>query len=821
MGQAEVVTLPGLETYTPNQLAEASRWSPAFARYQTLLSQPHLDALHARRHRAWCEAVAATYFSTASTETVCAFWSDIADDLLRAAWSECGLGELEALLMALGKQGARELNLSSDIDLMIVGEPKDSLGVEKALRRFQHLLQHQGDVGFCFRLDFDLRPGGKMGPMITSPSQFQDYYWGQGETWERLALVRLRPVVGSKALESQILDLARRFSFRKFLDFTLLDDLKALRSKVHQTGFQRKEGETNLKLEVGGIRDIELFVHSLLILNGGKIPELQTHSTSIAISNLGARGLLDRQDADTLLKTYWLYRHAENIIQSVNDRQTHAYTSSLPALSHLPDQADIDECRGKVNTIVSSLLGRVDLTIVNLPSTEGAQSKWLEGLGFTPDSISIVWPKLAAATALSHKNDRDERARQEFLYSFISELSKHQDRDMGLAILVDFVKATRAKASFFTMLLRSVRLVQDLARLFCLSPYLGHILASRPELLEHFILQADEDWSTEVDVLLRQMAERKLLTEIWAAGQFMADHDLNALQARVTDTADEICLQLLRQLKTEFPKATLEIIALGKWGGRELGLRSDLDFIFVTPDRPTEDDFKVAKRFISRLTDPLKGGTLFDVDLRLRPSGQSGPLLVERLKLHEYWRNAAQPWERQAYLRARILNLNIEADKFQLIAKPLTLVDLEELRNIRGKLLRPAEGKTFELKYLPGGLIDIEFVAQTQLLTDQRADAPTGTVGMIEHLSRTNSKWTAHAQSLIEIYNYLRRFEQALQLASAHKAAEINADQPVFSKAAHLLTLDRTKAWEELNGRINHSKRLLNELDPTGFHNRT
>lgn len=816
-----MVAVPRLESYTPEQLAEASQLSPAFARYRNLLNQPDLGGIHRRRHQAWCEAVAATYFLTASTEDICAHWSDVADELLRAAWFGCGLGKFEALLIALGKQGARELNLSSDIDLLIVGEPKDSLNIEKALRRFQNVLQHNGDMGFCYRLDFDLRPGGKMGPMITSPSQFQDYYWSQGETWERLALVRLRPIVGSQNLETQIQDLARRFSYRKFLDFTLLDDLKALRSKVHQTGFQRKEGEIHLKLEVGGIRDIELFIHSLLILNGGKIPELQTRSTSAAIEKLADRNLLNPADAETLTETYWLYRHTENIVQSIHDRQTHSYTANLPKLSHLPTEAEIEQRRNQVNSIVSSLLGQVDLSEVHLPAQESAQTQWLENQGFKPETVASTWPQLATATALSHKNDRDERARQEFLFAFISELAKHQDRDMGLSILVDFVKATRAKASFFTMLLRSPRLIQDLARLFCLSPYLGHILASRPELLEHFILRVDEEWSPEVDVLLKQMAERKLLTEIWAANQFMADHDLIQLQSRITDTADEICLQLLTQLKTEFPGASLEIITLGKWGGRELGLRSDLDFIFVVPKAPAEADFKVAKRFISRLTDPLKGGTLFDVDLRLRPSGQSGPLLVERDKLHDYWQNAAQPWERQAYLRARPLGEKIEIDKSRLVTKSISSSDLEELKEIRGKLLRPAQDKSFELKHLPGGLIDIEFVAQTQLLVDGKSDAPTDTTGMITYLLDSNPAWRSAGGRLVEEYTHLRRFEQALQLASAHKIAEVRADQGVFLKAAHLIALSKEQAWAELNRRIDASKQILNQLDPTGFHNRT
>ncbi len=644
----------------------------------------------------------ASNFATATTANVCAYWSAIADEILSAAWREAGLNELDAMLFALGKQGALELNLSSDIDLMLVAEPRHALEVEKRMRAFQRRLHVPGEFGFCYRLDFDLRPGGKMGPLITSPSQFQDYYWSQGETWERLALVRLRAVTGSRALEKQIGDLARRFSYRKFLDFTLLEDLKALRAQVHQKGFQRRDDEIHIKLEVGGIRDIELFVHSLLVMNGGKLPDLQTRSTEEALAKLSEKNLLAPAEAEQLRDSYWHYRHLENMVQSIEDRQTHALTDSALKLLDLPDRAAIAGRMKLTDNVVSGLLGRVDLTAIHLPQDEAGQKRWLVELGFSQEAIDSTWDQLMKATALSYKNDRDERARQEFLYAFVTELSKHTalDRDLGLKLLVDFVRATRAKATFFSMLLRSPRLLQDLSRLFCISPYLGNILASRPELLDHFILRVDEAWAADMELLVQQMSERKLLTELWAANQFLNERRLEGLFSRVTSTADEICLQLLSQLKHDFPDSLVKIVALGKWGGEELGLRSDLDFIFVTPSAPKESDFKVARRFISRLTDPLKGGNLYEVDLRLRPSGQSGPLLVAENTLAEYWKASAQAWERQAYLRARPLG-GVRLDKRILVARGLSADELEELKRIRSKLLVVKPAGELDVKYMP------------------------------------------------------------------------------------------------------------------------
>ncbi len=814
-----MVSLPGLDQYSAAQLQQARDFSPAFARYEELIRTLPNNDIHAIRHRAWLQSVLATYFATASSAQVCLYWSEVADLLLRRVWQECGLDAHEAVLFALGKHGAMELNLSSDIDVMIVAESTDALAFERGLRLFQQRLQSAAEFGFCYRLDFDLRPGGKMGPLITTPAQFQDYYWSQGETWERLALVRMRPITGSAKLEHSITDLARRFSFRKFLDFTLLDDLKALRSQVHQKGFVRKDGELHLKLEVGGIRDIELFVHSLLVLNGGKIKELQSRSTTRALELLKEKSLLPDSEVTFLLNTYWDYRHCENIVQSIEDRQTHSLLAKMPAIPGLLKQSEIQARMGQVDKIVSALLGRVDLESVRLPPDEATQIAWLKGLGFSDVTIATSWDPLVKATALSHKNDRDERARQEFLFTFVSELGRNTalDRDLGLSLLVDFVRATRAKATFFTMLLRSPRLIQDLARLFCLSPYLGSIVASRPELLDHFILQVDDTWAEDLETALQQMSERKLLTELWSANQFLSDKDLPAMFTRITQTADSICQQLLLQLKKEFPASRIEIVTLGKWAGMELGLRSDLDFIFVTPATPNESDFKVARRFISRLTDPSKAGSLYDLDLRLRPSGQSGALLVELDKLFDYWRNDAQAWERQAYLRARALPANMILKKEILVKKGLSEIELAELGNIRRKLLRAPTLETIDIKYAPGGLLDIEFVVQTALLHAQIPSPSTATLGMIDSLADRLVAWKAHSRELKELYARLREFEQMLQLSSPHKMIEAKKSNPVFLKAAGLMSMTIERAWEELHTRLDRSRQVLNELDPTGL----
>jgi glutamate-ammonia-ligase adenylyltransferase len=347
------------------------------------------------------------------------------------------------------------------------------------------------------------------------------------------------------------------------------------------------------------------------------------------------------------------------------------------------------------------------------------------------------------------------------------------------------------------MLLRLPRLIQDLSRLFCISPYLASILVARPELLDHFILRVDEAWASEAQALLQQMSERKLLTDLWAANQFLVDGQLEDLFERISSSADEITAQLLRSLKIEFPKAKLEIVALGKWGGHELGLRSDLDFIFVSPETPNEDDFKVARRFISRL--------MYDVDLRLRPSGQSGPLLVSIDRLHEYWRQDAQAWERQAYLRARSLS-SIALNRTDLFSRALEPSDLAELKRIRSKLLKPLQREGLDVKHAPGGLIDIEFAAQTALLARAKSVATTATLDMLKEL--------AWPDRLGEIYLELRRFEQMLRLASSHKIKQVAVESPIFHKASALMQLAPEATWKKIEDLLNEAQALLKPLDP-------
>lgn len=749
--------------------------------------------LRIERHRSWLRCAIATALDSASAEDVCLFWSKAADDLISRAWKQSGCEARGYALLAMGKLGSCELNLSSDVDLVIVRSDTSEADT-KALRTFQNLLTELTEFGFCLRVDLTLRPGGTATTALPTLSEFEYHYGYHGEMWERLAYVRMRVLAGEPALVDAITSFTKKFSFRRHLDFTLLDELKALRTKIRQEKVETKSGAYHLKLGEGGIRELELFIHALQVIHGGRHASLRTSSTTGAIAKIRELALLPNEDCDFLRDAYWFLRTLENKLHAYDDQQNYVIdlNSDHPALPN-GFAVRLRETSSRVKAIATSLFGEV--SVAAIPALDADQSTWLEGLGFSKSSVTETWPALLGATALSRKSQRDEEARLLFLKGFVETLARDGlDRDLGLSLLLDFVKAVRAKASFFTSLNREIRVRDDLARLFSISPYLGNILVSRPELIDEFILRRRPEPSQDMDVLLEELAERRLLAELISANQFLSDLDLRQLGSNLTSNADSIATLLLSRLKEEYGPSEVELIAMGKWGGRELGLRSDLDFVFIVPGEPTANDQKVAKRFLARMTEPHRGGSIYAIDMRLRPSGQAGPILVSAPRLKSYLEGTdpnetAAAWERQAYLRARPL-AELAFHPAQIaMTRTLSEADLAELRMIRSKLFSPMKPGEIDLKLTDGGLADIEFTAQISLLargpeSGSELALDPSTSGMIQYLEGVDATWSSIGESLRDHYDFLRRMEQLYQLTTSQSGSKMRVKSDEFRRLA-------------------------------------
>jgi [glutamine synthetase] adenylyltransferase / [glutamine synthetase]-adenylyl-L-tyrosine phosphorylase len=865
--------VPELESYSEAMIAEASDAWPAIKRYLFIVRsnlKPAIESLQRIedtekfyreirifRQSEWLNHALAVYFKKLSTELICRSWTRSAEKMISLTWSASGFsaGSISSsfsgaasdsvVLIAMGKLGAAELNMSSDIDLILVRRD-GSETPDSNFRTFNRLLSENSEYGFCFRTDYNLRPGGTSSPMIPTLSEFQNYYSYHGELWERLAFVRHRilgqlgnsdeDIAGTGAARSaidkspatlagQLNRFLERYSYRTFLDFSVVLEMKNLREKNRQERKRSDLSHINIKFDDGGIREIELYVHSLQVIHGGRNKTLRTRSTTEAISNLIAAGLLSENNGIHLLNTYWQLRENENQIQCDDDQ--HTYTSQR-------DQK-LESLMLEANAITSEFFEDsqpLSLFIVSDEATSHDRpihfsKQYLSPAVATavhserpvPDSAlqisnrsefneiskNEVWPRILAATALSKKTERDENERRKFLSQMLQHLQNSPgDKNLGLAQLEDFVKGTRAKATFFALLNREKALSAQLAKLFCISPYLGGVVSRRPELIDSILTGQLAEVPDDFETLLESLAEQRLVSEIIGAGQFLNTLDLVSLVNNQTANADQIALKLISKLASEMklPGDCISIYALGKWGGRELGIRSDLDFIFIAQEGMTQEAHRIAKRFLQHLSEPRKSGKIYHYDLRLRPSGNSGPLIVTRTQLKQYLKNDSAPWERQAYLRGRSVALPSSPanakDDLRLNLAPdlwtsLTQKDISDLSDIRLKLFHHKSTDEIDLKLTRFGLADIEFQVQIQVLktASECHELPVAgsTSSMIKYLSERLPTWKTEGYLLLNCYSELRTVEQMFQLCSLSEGSKLRLASDEFRVLAGVYNL--------------------------------
>lgn len=745
--------------------------------------------------------VADTHFRRRSPAEIHLNWSMTTESRLQTALMAVADGAGQRAdppwaVFAYGKLGSFELNLSSDVDLVWIrapGAPEDNHGAQK----LRELLADVTEWGFAHRLDFDLRAGGRLGPLVSGLDEWVDYFANFGEAWERLAFVRFRPIWGSADVTAKAMAASAKFTFRRYLDFSLMESFKELRQKIHEQNWTRsKEGQIDLKLGLGGIRDLELFVHTLQVVYGGKSQAVRVTSTTGALQELRNIGALTAPDAEFLEAHYWNMRQLENLVQAREDRQTHILVESewrdyTPALA-------LDELREgmrRCQELVTGFLGPVDPKRRSLPDSEDDRRHWLQGLGLREDLIESVWKPLLEQEVFSRQKDRDDRWRKVFLYQALERAAQlGLDVNELLPRLGEFVRRIRAKATLFHLLAHRPELVGHLVRLMSQSDYLGQILIHRPELLDSFIFQQRPEIGENLDgeQMHQLLRDQKLLSELRAGLDFLETGDLDAVLRRQTETADGICQEILRGLKREF-HSDLEILALGKWGAGELGLASDLDFIFVSSRPPEAVDHQVARRFLTRLT---QAPTLYPVDLRLKPFGGSGLLVTTWPDLHDFLAQEAPAWQRQVYLRSRTLDRD-DADPrcrrvfADLAARGVSDAELAELEVIRENLIAQ-NAKKDPVKFGAGGLVEIELAVQTALLFHRVTVAGPSTEAHFTALQAAHAEWKKTGPALWRNYRELRKISLLKRVAAGSNSLKIqdNSADLMFQNAALLQSLD-------------------------------
>ncbi|MGZ6144306.1 MAG: bifunctional [glutamate--ammonia ligase]-adenylyl-L-tyrosine phosphorylase/[glutamate--ammonia-ligase] adenylyltransferase, partial [Myxococcales bacterium] len=687
-------------------------------------------------------------------------------------------------VLGMGKLGGEELNFSSDADVVYLYDKdgKTSQGLDHFAfyaRLAESVTAAVGspgatpEGGFVFRVDLDLRPEGRSGPIVNAIRGLELYYEAQGATWERFALLKARPIAGDPATGEEALSRLSPFVFRKYFDLKAIDDMRRLKARAEKDA-ARAPG-IDLKLGKGGIREVEFFVQALQLLHGGRDPNLRVRGTLKALQRLLYAGLISSRDRDELSEAYVALRRLEHRVQMVAERQTHsipedpAEQARLARRAGYPDAeamlADLAQHRAHVEARFKDLL-RVagegpageDANAVAAADPHASveeRAAALAELGFDqPEASAEELARLARKRGTPFSPESPHHASGPAL---VQELAAAPDPDQALRHLADLFGQLANPAATADLLAQSPRTVRLLISLFGSSDFLSRSLLRHPELIDQLVhrgsaplVREREDLRLDLAKRLAALPEGDVEGELTELRRFRNEevlriglHDVagalsvEQVARQLSDLADACVEQCFAMAQKEVEKrdgrspASMVVIALGKLGGRELGYHSDLDLLFLyssggETDRHVsnhEHFARVAQRLISHLTLPLREGALYRIDTRLRPSGSAGPLVISFEALQTYHAREARLWERQALLRARPVagDEALFARAYAQVLEPSIFRPMDraaaakELLAMRDRMEREIADESpgrYNSKLGRGGLVDVEFAVQ-------------------------------------------------------------------------------------------------------------
>ncbi|MBI2413835.1 MAG: bifunctional [glutamate--ammonia ligase]-adenylyl-L-tyrosine phosphorylase/[glutamate--ammonia-ligase] adenylyltransferase [Deltaproteobacteria bacterium] len=636
------------------------------------------------------------------------------------------------VVIGLGKSGGRELNFSSDIDIIYIytSDKGETTGIEgraearislhaffvKTATLLTKLIGSVTGDGFVFRIDLDLRPEGRSGDVANSLRSAEIYYESWGQMWERAAMIKARPIAGDASLGEAFISMIRPFVFRRYLDFTALDEVKSMKEKIDLSLLRRNPDTIDVKLGAGGIREIEFFCQALQLIHAGKDAEIRERTTLKAIDRLSLKGYIKKEEARVLSEGYVFLRDLEHRIQIVEGRQSQAIPARKNELERLARMMGFRDTESKkageffwekykettlsIHEVYRSLFYKSDegvevpkeiqlLFLPEISETEAIDT--LSSLGFK-DAATAYKNLVLIRTGppFIHLSAKARVLLQKLGPLFLSRAASSPDPDKALNNLERFLSSIGARTTFYSLLAENPLVTDELLKLFGTSEFLSHALIERPEGLDLLLskelaipyktrgevfdavskeVSLHDDYEEKLDALRRVKNQEILRIGVNDVRGELSPH---AVSRQMTFTAEaalasaiDISIAELVQRYGSPGEARFVVLGLGKLGGGELIYGSDLDVVFVYsdsldarttgPKSITAHEFfvKLGQRIISVLTLRTREGFVFNVDARLRPSGSSGPLVVSKESFLGYHAGKTQVWERQALVRAR------------------------------------------------------------------------------------------------------------------------------------------------------------------------
>src|SRR3954471_6037467 len=685
------------------------------------------------RERVVLREMARDLAGAAPLEEVCAAMSDLAEAAIGAALAWLQVPDL--IVVGMGKLGGRELNVSSDVDLVFLHPGLErAAALERPARQLIQLLSQTTEDGFVFRVDMRLRPYGDAGPLVCNFDFLENYFVAQGRTWERYAWLKARAISGSQHRELDAI--VRRFVFRKYLDYASLSAMRELHAEVRRDVARRELAE-HVKLGPGGIREVEFVAQALQLIRGGRDSALTVRPTLPALAALAEKNLLPAAAAKELSEAYVFLRRVEHCLQYLDDAQRH----------DLPHDA---EDRGRLAQMMR--LPNWDAFAIELAEHRAAVARHFGNVFAERSGEDDAWPEHPRLAALRASQryaalPEDSRRRLDRVVPALARAARRTaDAEATLVRGIALLEAIASRAAYLALLAEHPEALERVARIIGASSWAAEFITRHPllldELLDDRLLYAPSDLAAFAKGLRARLAENagdterrmNLLREAHQAQVFrflaqdlaglltverLADH-LSALADFMLELTIECAwADLPRRHRPDAPR--FAVIGYGKLGGKELGYASDLDIIFLydDPHEPAGEIYaRLAQRLNTWLSSRTTSGILFETDLELRPSGASGLLVSSVAAFAEYQRANAWVWEHQALTRARYCAGNAAVgEAFERIRQEILMRPREpralakEIVEMRDKLGRahPNRSGLFDVKHDRGGMIDIEF----------------------------------------------------------------------------------------------------------------
>ena len=761
-----------------------------------------VEAALRRRRRALALAVALGDLAGELTlEEVTSTLSDFADRAIDEALSAAvdervpGASSEGFAVVALGKLGSRELNYSSDVDLLLLFDParmarreKDDAGeaAVRIARRMIELLQKRTGEGYVARVDLRLRPSPEVTPIVLPVNAAISHYESSALPWERAAFIRGRAAAGDTALGQQFLDAIEPFVWRRSLDFGVIEDIRDISSRIrdHYAQGARLGPGYDLKRGRGGIREVEFFTQIQQMIHGGRDPSLRVSATMDALAALEQAGWLGASDAAALADAYRLLRTIEHRAQMVDDAQTHLLPVARESLDELARLHGLDDGDGVI-ALLEPHVARVDSLFGSLGPDGGGKlsndpdilAEELRQFGFAdPSTVLRRIAEWRSGRPRSLRSPAALHAFEAMLPALLKEIATGADPDHALNRLSDIVDKLSSGVNLYRLIEGRPALARLLARILAHAPALSEQLARRPQLLDGLIDSSSFDPPGSPDEVCRALTEamrgqpydlaldraRRIVNERrFALGVQLIDHvdDPLAIGAGYARVAEGTLTALAAAAIAEFETAhgrieggELLILGLGRLGGGMLSHASDLDIIYLhtaAPDSasdgpkplgPSNYFNRLASRVTAAMSVPTAAGPLYDVDTRLRPEGERGMLVVSLDAFADYQRREAWTWEHMALTRARPLfgSDAARAKAASLIQSILAMPRdaskvVEDAMTMRAEMARhkPPSGE-LDVKLGPGGLVDLEFAVHVLQLTHSAGLDPSLEVAVQE-----------------------------------------------------------------------------------------